>query len=340
MWDAERGLETMREAVQRRPSVMAHLFRADAEIYLASDLTDLPRARQMVEAAIRDISAAKQMLPGNAYALWTSLYAHLCAAHLHARAHEPARRQQALADAREDARALEPFALIPDACFARWFLLREENKQDTLREQLARVSAQTGSPYASQFHALILYRHKDLAGCLAALDQGRGSFVPELFRPLVLAEMDGNAKRGLAAYTKLAARDLNEAQRLDCLFVLRFLGQRDQSQAGARDLTGRESHLPAVRRERHRHFLQFATGEISADQLLQALAGSRQELCRAHYDIALTLLSQGDRSGAREHFRAALATQALMPFAYDLSWVFLGRMEEDPEWPRWLKLNQ
>jgi hypothetical protein len=28
-----------------------------------------------------------------------------------------------------------------------------------------------------------------------------------------------------------------------------------------------------------------------------------------------------------------------MPFAYDSSWAFLGRMEQDANWPRWLPIK-
>ena len=45
---------------------------------------------------------------------------------------------------------------------------------------------------------------------------------------------------------------------------------------------------------------------------------------------------EGDRTGAREHFRAAVKTHVYWPFHYHLSRVSLARMEQDPDWPRWL----
>jgi hypothetical protein len=77
-------------------------------------------------------------------------------------------------------------------------------------------------------------------------------------------------------------------------------------------------------------------GTLTADQLLSASAASRQDSCRAHYFIAVTMLADGKQAEAGKHFRAALATHAMWPFAYDLSWAFLGRMTQDPGWPAWL----
>ena len=94
---------------------MAQLLRADAETSLATDLADLGKAEQMADAALNDVRAAKQLLVGNAYALWTSLNAQLVAADIYGQTGRPEKRQEAPQRAWEDARALEPFSDLPDA---------------------------------------------------------------------------------------------------------------------------------------------------------------------------------------------------------------------------------
>ena len=40
------------------------------------------------------------------------------------------------------------------------------------------------------------------------------------------------------------------------------------------------------------------------------------------------------RKAAQEHFRAAMKTGAILYGNYDICWMILGRMEQDPSWPR------
>jgi tetratricopeptide (TPR) repeat protein len=338
--DPGRGLATLQEAFRRRQSIMAHLLRAETEINLATDLADLGKAEQMTDAALSDVHAAKLLLRGNAYALWTSLYAQLAAADIYRQTNRPAKREEALDRAKEDARALGPFSNMPDVCIAQWYLLAEEHQEGTLVDQLRRVSDQTGNAFTTLFLAETLYRQKDFLGSLAALEKKRGVFVTERFRPVVLADMDGNPARALAAYKDLAALDLSEPYRLDALMILRLLGHKTESSELARKLSKTPERLPAVRHASYRRLLDYMTGNLSAEQLLSASAASRMDLCFGHCYIAITLLAEGDRFGARDHFRAAVKTHACWPYHYHLSWAVLGRMEEDPDWPRWLVVKK
>jgi tetratricopeptide (TPR) repeat protein len=338
--DPGRGLATLQEAFRRRQSIMAHLLRAETEISLATDLADLGKAEQMTDAALSDVHAAKQLLRGNAYALWTSLYAQLAAADIYAQTNRSTKREEALDHAREDARALEHFSNLPDACIAQWYLLQEENNEGTLVAKLRRVSEQTGNASTTVFLAETLYRQRDFLGSLAALETKRGIFFTERFRPIVLADLDGNPARALGAYKDLAALDLSEPYRLDGLMILRLLGQKNESSELARNLSKDPDRLPAVRRPAYRRLLDYMTGNLSAEQLLSASAASRADLCFGHCYIGSTLLAEGDRRGAREHFRAAVKTHAYWQFHYHLCWVFLGRMEQDLDWPRWLPVKK
>jgi serine/threonine protein kinase len=339
-WDRGAGLQTLQEAFRRRPSLMAYLLRADAELNLATDLTDPTRAERVAEAAVRDAEAAKRLLPGNAFALWTSLYAHLTTAIIYGETRQPDKRAQALARAEEDARALEPFSAVPDACFARFVFLREEGKEDTILTQLGRTSEQTGRGVAALGYALLLYRRKEFTATLGTLEKRRGHIFFELLRPVVLAEVDGSPTRALAAYQELAALNLKGWSRFYALLILRLLGHKAESEALCVDFGKHLDQFPPARREHYRLLLEYAAGKLSAGQLLRATAASRQELCVAHLYVAVTALAEGDRGRARLHFRKALATRAWIKFAYDLSWAFLARMEQDPNWPPWIPVKK
>ncbi len=52
----------------------------------------------------------------------------------------------------------------------------------------------------------------------------------------------------------------------------------------------------------------------------------------------MTLLSEGDRTGAREHFGESLDTNIFYYFDYSWSHAFLARMDQDPTWPPWIPL--
>ncbi len=58
--------------------------------------------------------------------------------------------------------------------------------------------------------------------------------------------------------------------------------------------------------------------------------------CTAHFQIALHLLADGDRAGARDHFRRCVATNYFITMPYHWAAAFLARMEQDPAWPPWI----
>jgi len=54
----------------------------------------------------------------------------------------------------------------------------------------------------------------------------------------------------------------------------------------------------------------------------------------------MSLLAQGDKQGAREHFRRCVDTGVFDFDAYDWSRTFLARMAREPDWPRWIPTHQ
>jgi tetratricopeptide (TPR) repeat protein len=338
--DPERGLEMLRESARRRPSPVAYLLCAEAQYTLAVDLADLDKAARMTELAVADADTAKRMLPGNAFALWTSLLANMTAANIYAETRQSAKRDAALARAHGDARALGPFSHLPDACVPVWILLRREGKEAQALEKLRRASERTGHLYATFACALTLYRRNDLTGSLAALENARGKVYPGLLRPIVLADLDGEPTRALGAYKDLTAGGVVGWERLEALAILRLLGPGEETERLRRAIRKAPDRVPLERRKNYQPLRDYMMGKTSADELLGAVATTREGLCAAHYYIATTALGEGDRARARKHFRAALATHAWMVLPYEMSWALLGRMEKDPAWPRWIRAKK
>jgi hypothetical protein len=70
--------------------------------------------------------------------------------------------------------------------------------------------------------------------------------------------------------------------------------------------------------------------------LLKEAGPSRLNQCEAHFFIGLALLSDGNRDGARTHFRQSVATRIHTFLDYVWSRAFLSRLEADPTWPPWI----
>ena len=71
----------------------------------------------------------------------------------------------------------------------------------------------------------------------------------------------------------------------------------------------------------------------------QVSLNRKRSLCEAHFMIAMTLLSDGDREGATDHFGKSVATHVRFPEA-DMSRAFLARLERDRSWPPWIPVKE
>jgi hypothetical protein len=118
--------------------------------------------------------------------------------------------------------------------------------------------------------------------------------------------------------------------------ILRFLGEGKKAEALAVELNKKLDSIPPHRQAFTRRAMEYSAGRLSADELLHGSAGSRGQLCSAHFFIGVLMLAVGDRNKAREHFEQVLLTRADSRHEWDFSWAFLGRMADDPEWPTWI----
>jgi serine/threonine protein kinase len=333
--DTERGLKALDEAIHQHPSTLARLMRADVRVMRASATADPAD----IERALEDANAARNALPENPVALSVSLGAHLVAAGAYEDAGEQDKAKSALAQAGGEANALIPFPMVPDAVVARFRYFQYTGQEEVVSEELRGLSEQTEHGPVAYCYMLVLYKRGDLGKALEIADKRRGTFSVDWMRAIVLTEMPGGPERALKAYEELAARYQGSIMLLYYQTLLRLLGRKADAVAASLDCRQHADRLPALERTFFQGLLDYNCELISADELLRTAAGHKWQLCHAHHTIALTKLAEGDRRGARDHFRKAVATR-FCAWTYDQSRMFLARMDQDPAWPPWIPVKK
>jgi tetratricopeptide (TPR) repeat protein len=337
-----RGLQTIQQAFARRPTMaIARLFRAEVRALVAQDTDDL----EVAKGAVEDARFAREWLGDkNPAALWVSLGAHLAKAGVHEHRREPDQRRAELELARKDADALKPFTALPEAVVYRWLYFREVGREEEVLEELRRASKETDHTYVNFYCAVTLYRRgqrSDLEEALRVLERRPGTYNDRLL-PFVLAELDYPNKqhdwpaRALKAYEGYTARTQDGAAVMDTQAVLYLLGRKGDAVEASKALLGQPERFYTLRRQPLLQCLHYKAGDLTADELVRRAGRSRWDQCLAHFSIAMTKLAEGDRTGAKEHFEKAVETRATGWGEYDMSWVFLARLKNDPTWPPWI----
>jgi tetratricopeptide (TPR) repeat protein len=339
--DPERGLQTIKEAFDRRPMMgTALLVRAEVRALVAQDKDRLAEA----EGALRDAGYARELLRDNPASLWVSLNAHLVKAGVHKHRRETEKRRAELELAGKDADDLQRFAEFPEAVVSRWLYYREMDREEEVLGELRRASEQTDHVYATFCCALTLYRRGqpgDLEEALRVLQKRPGTYNDRLL-PFVLAEHDyqpdkhdwqARARQTLEDFT---ARCQDGAAVMDAQAVLCLLGEKAEAVKASQKLQKEPARFYTLRREPIWRCLRYNAGDLSADDLLQGAQGSRWNECLAHHYVAMTKLADGDRIGAKEHFDQVVETRATLWGTYDMSWVFRDRLAKDHTWPPWI----
>jgi hypothetical protein len=157
------------------------------------------------------------------------------------------------------------------------------------------------------------------------------------FRPFILAELPDGPSRALEAYRGNCKRFTEGSAVISNLATLLFLGKRKEAMNASRELLTHPERLTSLNSEHNLRILKYLGGDISEGDFLEAEAGSRGNECEAHFYVALDRLSQGDRAGTREHFQKSLAAGS---FSLQWSRPFLKRMDQDPNWPPWIPLQE
>jgi tetratricopeptide (TPR) repeat protein len=333
--DSSLGLKAMDEAVRRRDSSIARVTRARARSYRFMNTAD----PNDLALALEDALVAKSMIPNNPVALDVHLNTHLVAATAFDDAHEEAKRAAALAEAERDAQALERFPGLPQAHYARSWYFAHLGQEDTALAEL-RQGSEGANASSNIFYdyAVALYRRgafEEALKALTRLDERSANF-NESGRAYILAELPNGYDRALQAYGELVER---KPQALNALYpqtVFRLLGRKSEAVEASRGIREQFSRMPPWVLEWYQHLLDYNCDMISEEELLKAAGKSRWHQCEAHFFIGLTLLAQGDRAAAAEHFQKSVDTDTYFFFESQWSRAFLGRLKNDPTWPPWI----
>jgi tetratricopeptide (TPR) repeat protein len=338
--EPERGLQTIKQAFERRPMMgIALLLRADVRALVAQDTDVLEEA----EGAVQDSKYAKEFLRNNPAALWVSLQAHLAKAGVHEHRGEPDQRRAELELAGKDADALKPFTALPEAVVYRWLYFREVGMEEEVLEELRLASERTDHVYVTFCYTLTLYRRGgpgDLEKALRVLEKKHGTYNDRLL-PFVLAEHDYQNKDNWPAGARKAAKDFagrvqDGAAAMDSQAVFYLLGNKGEAVNTSRELLKQSGQFYTLRREPLLACVRYNAGDLPVDQLIGGAKGSRCNQCLAHYYVAMTKLAEGDRKAAQEHFDKVIKTRAFQWGPYDMGWVFQARLAKDPTWPQWI----
>jgi tetratricopeptide (TPR) repeat protein len=342
--DPVRALISLEEAVRRLPgSGMARLARAEAQTWYAQITARLDDA----ELAIRYANTAKDMLPGNPRALVASVYAHLMAATTFGEHGPPDKRREALEQAGRDVKALEDYTTPVRVLWMRLDYFDYLGDDEALLRECHRAKEKTNDPIVAFKAVSRLYRLGQLEEARDLLDQRLpqiGSKMDFLvLKGFVVAELangQAEAETALAAAVReAAAAPASYAAIWGPHVLLRLLGRKPQAEQACRQIRVRLMEPFPSRPEWFKKWLDYNCGELTDQQLLQAAGSSRWDQCEGHFYMALAKLADGNRAGAREHFRQCLATGVFTCGEYRWSRAFLARMEKDPAWPPWIPVK-
>jgi serine/threonine protein kinase len=334
--DSGRGLQTLDEAVRRRPSVLARLVRIDALKRNISDTPDPAKAR----LAMAEVRWIKQALPDNPLVSSVSALVHLVCYLVFDEFGEPGQMLAAAQEGLKDVHDLERYPDLPNAVTARWVFLQEvDPRNNSAIEDLRHVAESTKDSYAGFSYALALYLSGNFEQAVRVLETRKGETVIDIARIFALAELPDGPARGYSLYQKIATRDLRSWDLFNSQLILRFLGRKEEAiKVSQRALTQPE-RFPPVRQDAFWQQLKYCAGQLTAEELTNSMS-IREDLSSAYICIALTALADGDRDKAKRYSRLCHETRFFDNFPYDISMMLLSRMEKDPDWPPWIPLRR
>jgi len=268
------------------------------------------------------------------FVLRTCVAAHLTAATAYEVHDQPTRRAAALARARIDVDALAASRARRDV-FARRQFYAYVGEDAAMDEEVRRAGADTGDAVILGLHGQELYRQGKPQEVLALLGSSRRSFVPDIVRAFALAEGPDGKAQALRAWQEMSPT-LHGWHWLYGRSVLLLAGARTEAESALREFRAQPDRFPPPTDSSFGRALAYSAGEIGPDALLGSMSGSRSDLVRAHYLIALAKLANGDRAGARHHLEQAIATRAFTRWTWDMSRLLLARLEKDRDWPPWI----
>jgi tetratricopeptide (TPR) repeat protein len=331
--DPEFALKSMDEGVKRGDSLIARILRAEARGRYATLTADPADARLGLE----NIAIAYGMKPNNPDVLKVSLELHTLAARLYKLRGMGQERQRELDLGENDMRALTSVQTAPAAMVKGWYWMERGDEDAALREwgRYAEGPDDEARQWLLDFYVPVLYQHRQFTNALALIEQHpHFGMTPE--RCFVTAELPDGPERAYALW-KAAPRGTTDSlygTSFDLMTVLQLLGRPEEAAAGFRAL--QPSYRQVWRNGWFERLLDYELDRIT-EQALLAIAGKSQwNLCQGHYYIGLRRLSEGDRAGARMHFRESITTPVVGFDEYEWSQAFLSRIDADSNWPPWI----
>jgi hypothetical protein len=200
--DPRKGLPMLEEAVRRRPSLLARVFRAEAMTHLAEETGTVADA----ERAVQEAEVARQLLPGNPLPAIYTLSARISAAAAYAAAGDQEKRAKLLREARADAETLKGEQRSPGALFWRGKFFWYVGEQDSMVEEL-RLALGSRDPMvrktAVYFYLSYLFERGNSRDALAIMN-AEGATQNQAMRPFVLAHLPGGKPLAIEACKDLA----------------------------------------------------------------------------------------------------------------------------------------
>jgi tetratricopeptide (TPR) repeat protein len=344
-WWRERAIEWLEQLVAERPTPAVNYMLGLHRCFELQDTYDPAD----IEETLADVSAAKTQMPDNVRAICFHFFAHLTAADIYRVRGDATRQQIYLDQAKQDADYLLQYhSEVGDSHAMNKHLAEYEGRwEDALAHQRNAISRP--GLWAFQRYELphLLYRLGRVDEALAALEampkalKVHATWVRD--RAFIVAEVQwADSSRTEESETtyrrwfdKCAALP---AGRYLPFQLYSFLGRPREALKSSQEWL-REAPPPFHQDDFDVAVDRYVTGQSSAEQLLAAATEHGQRM-RAHYLIGMERLSQGDRTGAMEHFaeveQGGHYTLSGQPWAY----LLLKRLREDPTWPPWIPLKE
>jgi serine/threonine protein kinase/tetratricopeptide (TPR) repeat protein len=338
--DSTAALQTLDQAIRLRNTPIARAIRAQALVEYAHEWAD----RATAERALAEAQVARGMLPDNLYVMMVSGNAYLTAANLYEETGDEEKRKSVLEEMAGVAHSLEDFERFSWAVWNRKTYYEQIGDETAARALVARAAERVGNTRVLLYYAHILYREREFEKALEVLarrkveDDSEG----DMFRAYLLAERKENgpalayaAYRGLMQqYPKAGPVPLFGHS------VLLLLGRKAEAGSAMRAFREGGGQFRYREQEFAERLLAYTCDDLSEEDLLGTAGASRIDQAIAHWLIGLTRLAEGDRAGAQDHFRKAVATRIIRWLYREHCRVLLDRLEKDPAWPPWIPVKK
>jgi serine/threonine protein kinase len=331
--DVEGAQATLDEAVRRhKNSVVARLTRGSMLVYLATESAQVDQA----EAALADLRIANELLEPNAYLISRIVEAELTAVTAYGIVGDAMRRQRHLDRAAVAVESLKEFP--KEFRSHQWRAIYFDYIGD---DEHAVESWRGMKDHSITFLVLTLQRLGRVDEAIKLCDERRARYkkarISDFLRSFAIAAKSDSPEKFVAEFEPQAKEtmDSNNAVRFGYTTYC-LAGDLDRAREYCRSMRTSSGDLSADE-QLWETIVKYTCGELDEAALLAGVAVSRPAQCYAHFYIGMTRFAEGDRDGAREHFRKA--SEYKIPLCVDehMGRVLIAQLDRDPNWPAWIK---